>query len=129
MHILEAAVVLAVFTALPRASATGSLTPRPLETTAAPAIEGQMPNVLYRLGIRFISRAHAAECTPEGETCTSKECLNKGLAHGTRGTEIPQSATEQVGPRRIGGLGLCVCGVAETRHATPLGSAIDAGVR
>ena len=39
----------------------------------------QLPALLQRFGAVLISRAQAAECTPEGEACTSNEQCCPGL--------------------------------------------------
>ena len=80
MRILVVAVALTVFATLPRAWSEEVLpTPRPLEQTARPAIEDQSLDLLRRLGVNLIPRAHAAECTAEGETCSSNEQCCPGL--------------------------------------------------
>jgi hypothetical protein len=79
MRILLVAVTLTVFATLPRAwSAEVLPTPRLLEQTAPP-IEDQSLDLLRRLSVNLIPRAHAAECTPEGETCSSNEQCCPGL--------------------------------------------------
>jgi hypothetical protein len=42
-------------------------------------LAAQLPALLQRLGVVLISKAQAAECTPEGETCTSNEQCCPGL--------------------------------------------------
>jgi hypothetical protein len=42
-------------------------------------LAAQLPALLQRLGAVLISKAQAAECTPEGETCTSNEQCCPGL--------------------------------------------------
>ena len=41
--------------------------------------KSQLPGLLQRLGVNPISKAQAAECTEEGETCTSNEQCCPGL--------------------------------------------------
>jgi hypothetical protein len=59
----------------PSASAQG-LTPLQSSTnTSSSSPKNQLPQLLQKLGINLISKAQAAECTDEGETCTSdKQC-------------------------------------------------------
>jgi hypothetical protein len=80
MRALVLAVALPVFAALPRASSAEDLTIlQPAERTAAAAIVDQLPDLLVRFRINLVSHAHAAECTPEGETCASNEQCCPGL--------------------------------------------------
>jgi hypothetical protein len=42
-------------------------------------LAARLPALLQQLGAVLISKAQAAECTPEGETCTSNEQCCPGL--------------------------------------------------
>ena len=80
MRVLVIAAALTVFAALPRAASAEDLTTsRPVKKIASPSVESQLPELLHKLGVDFISRAHAVECTREGETCTSDEQCCSGL--------------------------------------------------
>jgi hypothetical protein len=50
--------------------------PRPADHSLLAA---RLPALLQQLGAVLISKAQAAECTPEGETCTSNEQCCPGL--------------------------------------------------
>jgi hypothetical protein len=81
MRVLLAALALTVCAAaLPRN--TSAAEPAPLgliEKTSRPSAAGHLLELLQRLGVGLISPAQAAECTREGETCTSNEQCCPGL--------------------------------------------------
>jgi hypothetical protein len=56
---------------LPAAPPTGNV--------AGSGTASSWPELLNSLGVNLFSKAHAAECTPEGETCTSNEQCCPGL--------------------------------------------------
>jgi hypothetical protein len=66
--------------ALPQNSSADDLTSvrSPDIATRSPA-KSQWPKALHGLSVNLISKAHAAECTQEGETCTSNEQCCPGL--------------------------------------------------
>ena len=71
---LTASVVLA------RASAAEDRAlPAPAQSVAAPSLASKLPNLFRALGTRLIPSARAAECTREGETCSSNEQCCPGL--------------------------------------------------
>jgi hypothetical protein len=64
----------------PQAASTQDLAPpQSRETTDRSPLKAQRPELLQRLGVNLISKARAAECTAEGETCTSNEECCPGL--------------------------------------------------
>ena len=66
--------------ALPQGSSAEDLTSMPSrERAIGPSVASQLPKLLQGLGVKLISKAHAAECTEEGETCTSNEQCCSGL--------------------------------------------------
>ncbi len=78
MRILLVVLALTVCVVLPRASsAEDQFAARP--TGSEPFLVSELPNLLRTLGIELIPRAYAAECTSEGETCTSNEQCCPGL--------------------------------------------------
>jgi hypothetical protein len=76
-------VVTLVFTVcvgVAQASSAGCLTPaQTRETADRLPLKGQLPDSLQKLGVGLISKARAAECTAEGETCTADEQCCPGL--------------------------------------------------
>jgi hypothetical protein len=77
MRVLLVALVLLVGIALPKAPAAEAPTSaRPAERTTPQSVTSQL---LEKLGINPISKAHAAQCTEEGETCTSTTQCCPGL--------------------------------------------------
>jgi hypothetical protein len=80
MRILLVVLALTVSVALPRASSAEDRPPaRPAERVSEPFLASQLPTLLRTLGVELIPRAYAAECTSEGETCTSNEQCCPGL--------------------------------------------------
>ena len=78
MRILLVAFALTVSVVVPQ---TSSAEDRPQARLAEskPILVRQLPNFFRTLGIALIPSAHAAECTREGETCTSNEQCCPGL--------------------------------------------------
>ena len=80
MRIPVFALALTVWCIFPQASyAEDPTAPLSRSVAARPSFKSELTELLDRLGINFISRAHAAECTEEGETCTSNEQCCSGL--------------------------------------------------
>jgi hypothetical protein len=81
MRILLVVLALTMSIALPPTSSAAQDQPpvRPAARVAEPFLASQLPTLLRTLGVELIPRAHAAECTAEGETCTSKEQCCPGL--------------------------------------------------
>src|SRR5690349_7996875 len=80
MRFLVAAIALLGYAALPQAASAGEAkAPHAVEQTARPSSSSQWPELLRNLGVNLIGQARAAECTPEGETCTSNEQCCPGL--------------------------------------------------
>ena len=61
------------------ASAEDSTSVPPGEKTTELSVRSQLPKFLQGFGVNLISKAHAAECTEEGEICTSNEQCCSGL--------------------------------------------------
>jgi hypothetical protein len=61
------------------ASAEDSTSVPPGEKTTGLSVRSQLPKSLQGFGVNLISKAHAAECTEEGEICTSNEQCCSGL--------------------------------------------------
>ena len=61
------------------ASAEDSASVPPGEKTTGLSVRSQLPKPLQGFGVNLISKAHAAECTEEGEICTSNEQCCPGL--------------------------------------------------
>ncbi len=61
------------------ASAEDSTSVPPGEKTTGLLVRSQLPKSLQGFGVNLISKAHAAECTEEGEICTSNEQCCPGL--------------------------------------------------
>jgi len=80
MRILLLLLALSASVVLPRAASAEDRPPvRPDARVTEPFLATQLPTLLSRLGIELISRAYAAECTREGETCSSNEQCCPGL--------------------------------------------------
>jgi hypothetical protein len=80
MRILLLLLALSVSVALPRASSAEDRPPvRPDARVTEPFRTRQLPGLFRALGIELIPSARAAECTSEGETCTSNEQCCPGL--------------------------------------------------
>ena len=80
MRILLVALALIVPIALPRASsAEDRPAARSAEKVGEPSLVNQLPTLFRTLGAELIPSAHAAECTREGETCSSNEQCCPGL--------------------------------------------------
>ena len=82
MRILLVVLALTVSVVLPQPSSAED--PRPVRPDARviePVLATQLPTLLSlsRLGVELISHAYAAECTREGETCSSNEQCCPGL--------------------------------------------------
>ena len=80
MRILLAIVCLIGSFVVPQASSAEDLAlRRPAEPMFAAGSPARLAVLLRALGIAVIPSAHAAECTREGETCTSDEQCCPGL--------------------------------------------------
>ena len=80
MRILLVVLALTVSIGLPRASFAQDWSPaRAAERVSEPSLVSQLPTLFRTLGVELIPSAHAAECTREGETCTSNEQCCPGL--------------------------------------------------
>ncbi len=80
MRVLFVALALTVSAVLPRASSAEDRPPaRTAERVGEPFLANQLPTLFRTLGVALIPGAHAAECTSEGETCTSNEQCCPGL--------------------------------------------------
>ena len=80
MRILLLLLALSVSVALPRASSAEDRPPvRPDAGVTEPFLARQLPGLFRTLRVELIPSAHAAECTSEGETCTSNEQCCPGL--------------------------------------------------
>ena len=80
MRILLLLLALSVSAALPRASSAEDRSPvRPDARVTEPFLARQLPGLFRTFGVELIPSAHAAECTSEGETCTSNEQCCPGL--------------------------------------------------
>jgi hypothetical protein len=80
MHNLVIALVLAAYISVPQLGFAAETAPvqSPARATG-PSLTNQLPELLQKLGFGLISKARAAECTEEGETCTSNEQCCAGL--------------------------------------------------
>jgi hypothetical protein len=78
MRILLVIFAVTVCVVLPRASSAEDRPPARLPESK-PILVRQLPNFFRALGMELIPSAHAAECTSEGETCTSNEQCCPGL--------------------------------------------------
>jgi len=75
---------LTVFAGTPRAAVAEDRTPAgPAFMIAEPSLAGRLPTLFRHLRVELISTAHAAECTREGETCSSNEQCCPGLECGS----------------------------------------------
>ena len=80
MRSLLGIIALAIWVVLPRASSAEELRQSQFRATAAGVSEtSQLAGLLQRFGVTPIAKAQAAECTPEGEICTSNEQCCPGL--------------------------------------------------
>jgi len=80
MRVLFVVLALTVSAVLPRASSVEDRPAvRPAERIGDPFLANQLPTLFRRLGVEVIPSAYAAECTGEGETCTSNEQCCPGL--------------------------------------------------
>jgi len=83
MAALLIVLALTVFAGMPRAAAAEDRTPAgPAFMIAEPSLAGRLPTLFRHLRVELISTAHAAECTREGETCSSNEQCCPGLECG-----------------------------------------------
>jgi hypothetical protein len=74
------ALAVVVWIAHPHAvPATEQTSLRPTPTTPAMQFRDQLAELLNQYGISWIKKSTAAECTEEGETCTSTEQCCVGL--------------------------------------------------
>ena len=80
------ALVLVVGVTLPMTSWAEASPFRPSEGARSHTAAHQLAGLLQMLGFNPISKAHAAECTEEGENCTSTEhvCPKTKLVDGQR---------------------------------------------
>jgi hypothetical protein len=76
---LAALTLLAVVEFPIAASAADAMTIALRERTPPQPVIGQASGLLQKLGLGLISRAHAAQCTEEGEACTSTQQCCPGL--------------------------------------------------
>jgi hypothetical protein len=80
MRYLIAAIALAGCVVLPQTGFAEPSANRQIQLPADhPLLATKLPAFLQKLGVALISRAHAAECTAEGETCASNEQCCPGL--------------------------------------------------
>jgi len=80
MRILFVVLALTVSVVLPRASFAEDRSPaRSAERVGEPFLGSHLPTLFRTLRVELIPSAHAAECTREGETCTSNEQCCPGL--------------------------------------------------
>ena len=80
MRILLVVLALTASLSLSRASPTEDQSPpRPAARVTEPSVASGLPKLLRKLGVELLPSAHAAECTREGETCTSNEQCCPGL--------------------------------------------------
>jgi hypothetical protein len=74
------ALAVTICAAGPQTAFAENATSRQVRQPVEPSLlAAQLPALLQRLGGVLISKAHAAECTQEGETCTSNEQCCPGL--------------------------------------------------
>jgi hypothetical protein len=76
MRLLLAALALGVCAGLPQASSEDWTPSQPFEQNAA---RFQWSGLLQRLGVNLLSKAYAAECLQEGETCATNDQCCPGL--------------------------------------------------
>ena len=80
MRTVFVVLLLAMCVALPRTSSAEERSPARLgQSVVEPPFADRLPNLLRVLGIELVPNAHAAECTGEGETCSSNEQCCPGL--------------------------------------------------
>ena len=80
MRVLFVILALTVSAVLPRASsAEDRPSVRPAEKVSQSFLVSRLPTLFRTFGVELIPSAHAAECTSEGETCTSNEQCCPGL--------------------------------------------------
>jgi hypothetical protein len=86
------ALVLVVGVTLPMTSWAEDSPFRPSEGARSHTAAHQLVGLLQMLGFNPISKAHAAECTEEGENCTSTEqrCAGLECTGGPPATCIPE---------------------------------------
>jgi len=75
MRSLLVVLALTMSVVVPRASSAGDWPP----ARVAERVSEPVPTLFRALGVELIPSAHAAECTSEGETCTSNEQCCPGL--------------------------------------------------
>jgi hypothetical protein len=80
MRSLLVVLALTASVALARASsAEDRAPPDPAQSVAAPSLAFKLPTLFRGLGAQLIPSARAAECTREGETCSSNDQCCPGL--------------------------------------------------
>jgi hypothetical protein len=80
MRALLIILALTVSVAMPRAaSAEYRSSARPAVMIAEPSLTSRLPTLFRKLGVQLIPSAHAAECTRQGEICSSNEQCCPGL--------------------------------------------------
>jgi hypothetical protein len=80
MRIVFLVLILGMCVALTRSSSAETRSPaHPRQSPVESSLASSLPSLLHVLGIELISSARAAECTREGETCTSNEQCCPGL--------------------------------------------------
>jgi hypothetical protein len=81
MRILLVALAVTASVVLPQASSAQDdrMPPRATERNIGASLVRELPTLLRVLGLVGIQSAKAAECTREGETCTSNEECCPGL--------------------------------------------------
>lgn len=80
MRNLVIALAFAICAALPQAASARDPAPGQTPKTADRSLpSSKVPELLQKVGVNLISKAKAAECTAEGETCASNEQCCPGL--------------------------------------------------
>ncbi len=80
MRNLAVSLLLALLAVVPQPVLAGDPTPRLSREPAEHSLLGaQLPELLQKFDLGLISKAHAAECTAEGEPCTPDQQCCPGL--------------------------------------------------
>jgi hypothetical protein len=80
MRSLAVAFLLTACIGVPHPVFAGDVKPtQPPAKASGPALGNRLQELLEKLGITVISKARAAECIEEGETCTANEQCCAGL--------------------------------------------------